>query len=221
MEEFARADGLFGARGSFPLDSVLDLAKSKTEAPKPKPKPEAAKPVVLGAPNDLARDPQEWNRQAKQAREQMGLPEPDLLMIPPMWGRAEWAALLAEAFSFPDKPSPQQIEAMVARVTVLQYLLPCPKCRKHWASMLEKHPIRPVLEQQGGPGLRAWIVERHNDVNRRRGTQVVPLDHVCKTYNQGNLFKYLSLGLGILCLLLLVGTVVLLGTVLSLKDQLI
>lgn len=145
----------------------------------------------------------------KSLIEAMPLPTPEQLATPKFWGRAEWASLTAEAFAFPKKPTPKQIDAACKRVSSLKYMLPCGKCRTHWRQNLKKHPLRPVLEAEGGAGFRKWIVDMHNRVNRDNKKPEMAFGHVCKRYDENaSAYKIstvvLASTLGVMALILVV-----------------
>lgn len=153
----------------------------------------------------------EWKQRSQnetdRLSEAMPLPTPEMLVQPRFWGRAEWGALLAEAYAFPKKPTEEQIDAACQRVGCLKIMLPCHKCRDHWTKQLEDHPLRPVLESEGGPGFRKWVVDRHNSVNKSNGKKEMAFGHVCEKYvTDGNLYRIativLAVSAGVLAILL-------------------
>lgn len=139
----------------------------------------------------------------------MPLPTPEQLAMPRFWGRARWGGLTATAFAFPRKPTKKQIDAACAEVKAMKYTLPCGKCRKHWRENLKKHPLRPVLEAEGGPGFRKWVVDRHNDVNKDNKKPEMAFGHVCKMYDpDGHVYKIVAIVLGVALALATVALVV-------------
>lgn len=48
-------------------------------------------------------------------------------------------------------------------------VLPCGSCRSHWLALVQRHP--PDLSS--AEAFFVWTVDRHNDVNARRGTALL------------------------------------------------
>lgn len=74
------------------------------------------------------------------------------------WGPTLWLVLhgLAEIKADPAMWNPI--------LTALQTSIPCPECTGHYTAWLAAHP----LDTTGG-SIRRWLLDLHNDVNRRRG----------------------------------------------------
>lgn len=90
------------------------------------------------------------------------------------WGPALWQSLHAISFAYPDTPSPSDQSAYYNFFTALQYVIPCVKCRGHYATMLAESPIR--LESR--EALARWLVDRHNEVNVRTGKATLRYEDV-------------------------------------------
>jgi hypothetical protein len=90
--------------------------------------------------------------------------------------------MLATAYAYPEDPTPEDRDNYAAYFNTVASVLPCPKCRRHFAELLREHPVEPHLGS--GSQLQEWIIERKNDVNRRLGKDCPTMQHVCKTWNQ-------------------------------------
>jgi hypothetical protein len=63
----------------------------------------------------------------------------------------------------------------------LQYTLPCPVCKKHYAAYLISNPIVSTNKEF----IRNWLYKLHRDVNSRTGKpDIVPLDKIPEIYSQ-------------------------------------
>jgi hypothetical protein len=93
------------------------------------------------------------------------------IVEPRIWGPSMWLILhgLAEiAASDADWP---------ALLTALQTSLPCPDCTAHYSTWYRRHP---VARYSGG--VRRWLLDLHNDVNRRRGASRWAENQLAETY---------------------------------------
>lgn len=115
--------------------------------------------------------------------------------------------MMASAYAYPDDPTSEQMEEFARYFNGAKHVLPCPKCRKHYAEMIELHPVEPHLGS--GEALRKWIVARKNDVNERLGKPCPTTDHICRTWEQ-KLFikKYRKKERLAWCIALILSTVV-------------
>lgn len=110
------------------------------------------------------------------------VPTRDELSDPSVWGRAWWTSMLATAYAYPDAPTAEERECYSNYFNTVSKVLPCPKCRGHFAELLKEHPVEPHLSS--GAQLREWLIARKNDVNKRLGKDCPTTQHVCKTWKQ-------------------------------------
>jgi hypothetical protein len=61
--------------------------------------------------------------------------------------------------------------------------IPCPDCSAHFNAWMSAHPIRASLIPNIGVDHSKWILDLHNDVNRRTGKPVWTLAQVAAEYN--------------------------------------
>jgi hypothetical protein len=100
---------------------------------------------------------------------------------PALWGPDMWNTLHYITFSYPETPSKTEIENMRAFLTNIGKVLPCEKCRYHYASNLQKYPLTDVVLGSRYK-LISWLVDVHNDVNKRTGKPIVTLEETIQRY---------------------------------------
>lgn len=83
---------------------------------------------------------------------------------PSVWGPIFWHAIHVTALAYPENPSYAQKRAAKEFYESLAQLIPCPKCREHYQTHLQKMPITPHLDRRAD--LFRWTVEVHNEVNK-------------------------------------------------------
>ena len=96
------------------------------------------------------------------------------------WGPKLWSFLHACSFAFPEKPSDDQKKAFEDLLNALKILVPCPECREHYCEYITGSPAPLGC----GDDLKAWLVEFHNNVNRRVGKQEFSYADAVKTYSE-------------------------------------
>lgn len=68
---------------------------------------------------------------------------------PEVWGRSFWEFLDAIVAIYPkENPSAEQRTAMHDLLQSLQYLLPCPTCRKHYHDFVQTHSLEEALSSR-------------------------------------------------------------------------
>ncbi len=60
----------------------------------------------------------------------------------------------------------------------VQFVLPCEMCRTHYAEMIRTHP--PITKDRRS--LVYWLIDRHNQVNKRLGKREYTYDEVLQKY---------------------------------------
>ncbi len=84
-------------------------------------------------------------------------------LSPIVWGPIFWHTIHITALGYPTNPTYSQKRAAKEFYESLVHLIPCPVCREHYKSHLEKMPISPHLDRRAD--LFRWTVELHNQVN--------------------------------------------------------
>ena len=94
------------------------------------------------------------------------------MRLPPsVWGPFFWHTLHITALSYPEKPSYAVKRAAKDLFESIAHLIPCPKCREHYSTHLQKFPISPHLDRR--QDLFRWSVNVHNEVNKLLGKPVI------------------------------------------------
>jgi len=91
---------------------------------------------------------------------------------PKQWGPKLWKSLHYIAYAFPEQPTEAQQQAAQSLFQALAHLLPCAKCRTHYANHLAETP--PQVESR--QALARYVNELHNKVNEHLGKQEVAHD---------------------------------------------
>jgi hypothetical protein len=90
------------------------------------------------------------------------LADPDFVHPSPQCvGPPQWQALHNLGRTFDG--SPEKAQAIVAYVTALGDLFPCPKCAPHWKA------LAPTVDTTSQAGFLKWTFDAHNQVNARLG----------------------------------------------------
>jgi hypothetical protein len=95
------------------------------------------------------------------------------IVEPAIWGPTMWFILhgLAALAPAADPDWPALIDALTTS-------LPCPDCASHYASWRRRQALR----QGEVDGVRRWMLDLHNSVNRRRGVGQWLMDRVRSEY---------------------------------------
>lgn len=80
-----------------------------------------------------------------------------------VYGHCAWIYFHVVTYAYPENPTPEDKRNIQQFFDYVAKTFPCIICRKHFARMLREHP--PPVES--GTRLRKWLVDRHNDVNKR------------------------------------------------------
>lgn len=100
------------------------------------------------------------------------------------WGPAGWTFLHAIAFTYPEKPTPMEREALYNFIVAFAAIIPCARCQHHFEEM-----IRADLSEgahtdalSSKRSISELTVEWHNRVNQRLGKRIVPFHEVQSLY---------------------------------------
>lgn len=99
-----------------------------------------------------------------------------------VWGATLWRVLHTASVATKKR---QHIQPWRSLVNALKTGIPCPDCSAHYNAWVSRHGLRFSLVGDGirGPIVR-WILDLHNDVNRRTGSPsgVWSVKQVMETY---------------------------------------
>ncbi len=86
------------------------------------------------------------------------------------WAPQVWHFLHAVTFAYADEPSADERRRVETFFRALPAVLPCHECGHHFARALDADGgARFAAALGGGAPLSRWLVDVHNDVNRRTG----------------------------------------------------
>lgn len=101
------------------------------------------------------------------------------------WGGDYWRTMHAATFLYPEEPSETDKTRMLTFLRLVPFLLPCSACGLHFAQYIQSRETGltdAVLASRDT--LSRWLVEAHNDVNRRVGKPTVHYDRVRHFYTK-------------------------------------
>lgn len=103
-----------------------------------------------------------------------------------LWGPGAWAFLHSCSFRYPESgASADERNSFYDFLWALARVMPCPLCRTHFIESLEEHvpsSCAPTLDTRDQ--LARYIVELHNDVNRRSGKPQWTFEQARKYYTR-------------------------------------
>jgi hypothetical protein len=82
---------------------------------------------------------------------------------PLYWGPGTWKLFYSIAYTYPEKPSPVEKNAVFNFFTSLKILLPCEKCKDEYTKYITLYPPR----VDSKTSLQHWILNLHNSINVR------------------------------------------------------
>lgn len=105
------------------------------------------------------------------------------------WGPSLWKAMHAIAFTYPDKPTPEQRKDYIDFFRSLGPVLPCPSCAVHYQEYINANPI----EANDTESLSRWVYDLHDNVNKRNGKKSPSFEQIKDDYTGWNNEKHKSL----------------------------
>jgi len=102
---------------------------------------------------------------------------------PSKWGPHAWAFLHMLTFSYPEIPHPEVRREFQAFFAALRTVLPCAKCRRHFAEKFDQ-----TMNEMGDDpfasrdSLTRWLIDIHNDVNASQGKPKLLRDQARRLY---------------------------------------
>jgi hypothetical protein len=101
-------------------------------------------------------------------------------MNPVIWGPPMWISLHSITLNYPEKPTTCQENMIREFFWNVQFVLPCEMCRNHYAEMIRTHP--PITKDRRS--LVYWLIDRHNEVNKRLGKREYSYEEVLQKYQK-------------------------------------
>ena len=87
------------------------------------------------------------------------------MTYPPVWGPLYHDTLMFFATHFPSEPTALEREEAEEFLRLFFKFVPCPSCAIHGQMYYHNNPP----DTSSGVGLVGWVVEMHNDINKRTG----------------------------------------------------
>lgn len=101
---------------------------------------------------------------------------------PNIWGESFWNVIHYITMAYPDNPTEEDKQNVLAFIQSLQNVLPCENCRNHFKSNLTSYPLtNDVLSSRYN--FIKWAVTVHNEVNRRTGKLEISVEHAINLYS--------------------------------------
>lgn len=98
-----------------------------------------------------------------------------------VWGQYLWRTLHSLTFCFPNENVKKETrDLFIDLFKLLEKVLPCPVCRKHYIKKLKERPIINYVINRNS--LVKWLVNLHNNVNSGLGKRVLSIFEVNKIY---------------------------------------
>jgi FAD-linked sulfhydryl oxidase len=118
------------------------------------------------------------------------------------WGRAGWVFMHSCAHAYPEDPNGADRRGMADFLRSIGAVLPCRACRRHYDAYMSRHFSASVLSNR--TTLTQFLVEMHNDVNRRLGKASLRYDAACAVYEGDSPRRaQLLIAMAVLCILAL------------------
>ena len=110
---------------------------------------------------------------------------------PKKWGDAYWKMSHYITFAYPDSPTQEDKFTVKTHFNNLRHILPCENCRGHYSKYLISTPLTDDILSSRYKLIK-WLVDLHNDVNKRTGKKEYSLDEIIAMYSnddQSSLFN--------------------------------
>lgn len=107
---------------------------------------------------------------------------PEPTSSPSVWGPFLWSYLHIFSANYPIRPCMQTQISMQQFLLHLGTTIPCEKCRLHYQQYIENHKEHMLYICSSRETLFSFLVELHNDVNRRSSKPEFTLDQAKMFY---------------------------------------
>ncbi len=81
-----------------------------------------------------------------------------------VWGPRFWFTMHTVAMAYPDKPTPADKQHVYNFYVAMAQIIPCPRCRVHFAQILRDDPVADALGSR--TEIMDWLWRVHNRANR-------------------------------------------------------
>lgn len=97
---------------------------------------------------------------------------------PTIWGPHMWTMIHLICLQAPETIDANVRNSYYMFFSMMPYVLPCDKCREHWLSHIQQHPLENALETRDK--LFKWSVDMHNIVNKSLGKPEMSYEEALK-----------------------------------------
>jgi Erv1 / Alr family len=101
---------------------------------------------------------------------------------PKVWGPHLWKYMHCSAANYPERPSERQIQDMITWLKTLTVTIPCVKCKEHYGKYIHNHNSELHAICSSKDSLFNFIVDIHNQVNKRNNKPIVTYDQAKQLY---------------------------------------
>lgn len=102
---------------------------------------------------------------------------------PNLWGLSFWRASHFITLAYPDQPTLDDKNYVRTYFENLKYLLPCEKCREHYAINLKNKPLTDEILSSRNKII-LWLFELHNLVNTQLDKPTITLEQFYSIYSK-------------------------------------
>ncbi len=103
-------------------------------------------------------------------------------LLPKKWGPHAWYFLESVALGLPDKPCKQDKLRIKKWFILLQYMLPCEKCRYHYKTHLDNNPLTDeILSSKAS--IFNWILKVHSLASQKEVNYQDSMEFYLKEYD--------------------------------------
>jgi predicted GNAT superfamily acetyltransferase len=121
------------------------------------------------------------------------------MVNPNLWGPHGWKFIHYAALGYPNNPTLQEKNNYKFFYNNLQNILPCLKCRVHYAENIKNDPIDNHLHSN--IDLFNWTVDIHNIINREYNKKIYSYDEALAIYTRNYYERYDNIYIGLLLLI--------------------
>lgn len=116
---------------------------------------------------------------------------------PTKWGPKAWYFLDSIGLSFPDNPSPEELNSAIQFIKSLKHLIPCNKCRCHYNEFIVKFPPEQIKD---GIMFRKYLLALHNNIRRINGQKTIGESEMVRYY----INQYKCIDSSYLCIMVII-----------------
>ena len=127
---------------------------------------------------------------------------------PTTWGSHYWKAMHYLTIAYPDEPTDIDKTNVKQFFTSVGKILPCEKCRVHFAQHLQKYPLSDIV-LSSRYNLINWLKDIHNEVNLEFNKKIWTYDDVIDEYGDQTDKHSCGLEIATICLLVLIVIIIL------------